>query len=109
MADRRLKKTAVDYAHLIGKYIRADLQGEDPIDSYGGAGTLVSVWDAEQLFVELDEPETIPVVQFCFDYGMGFHIRPADEDKWRFFIGTEIEDTGEYWDEKSLNQMWGNN
>ena len=109
MADRRLKKTAVDYAHLIGKYIRAELQGEDPIDSYGGAGTIVSVWDSSHLFAELDKQEVLPVVRFCFDYGMGFHITPDDEDKWRFFIGgTEVEDTSEYWNVHALNQIWSN-
>lgn len=104
MTDRLLKKTAVDYAHLIGKYIRAELQGEDPIDSYGGAGTLVSVWDSQLCF----EGEIIPVVHFCLDYGMGFHIHADTEDRWQFFIGTEIEDTGEYWGIQALNQIWGN-
>lgn len=108
MADRRLKKTAVDYAHLVGKYIRAELRGEDPIDSYGGAGTVVSVWDAKQLFLGT-EVEEIFVVRFCFDYGMGFHIRPDDEDRWTFAIGPKIEEISDHWNEKSLNQMWGNN
>lgn len=108
MADRSLKKTAVDYAHLVGKYVRAELTGEEPVDSYGGAGIIVSVWDAEQLFVETDEPEKIPVVRFCFDYGMGFHIRPDDEDRWQFAIGPEIEMLPDHWDENALNRMWGN-
>ena len=61
-------KRAIDYAHLIGKYIR--MERDDPIEGpayHGMAALVVAVWD-------FTAPDGRRGVEICGDEGFGYAI-----------------------------------
>jgi len=86
-----VRVVAADYAHLLGKYVRCEINdGED-----GGSGIIASIWDSK------DGSTTI----FMFDYGMGFSI-PSEHAKAttnvRWFISNSDTVSGQ-----SIETIWG--
>lgn len=92
-------KRAIDYAHLVGKYVRMERPpvevewleerssrgGDVPADwTVGAEGTVSAVWDSNTRVGG-------PAVEVMMDYGMGFAIFPEDQDDWTFRIADTRE------------------
>jgi hypothetical protein len=85
-------RRAIDYAHLIGKYIR--MERDDPIEGpafHGMEAFIVAVWD-------FTAPDGRRGVEICGDEGFGYAIWEAEEEEWHFAIAAN---------EPAMRDMWG--
>jgi hypothetical protein len=77
--------SAVQYAGLVGRYIRMERPSVGPYEASDGPTVGMSCLVA----VVLDQPDGI--VEIVSDEGFGFAITPADADRWRFMIFPDEE------------------
>lgn len=76
--------SALKYAHLVGKYIRAERPATKEEQEYyetkfvGGSGKVFTVWDQDW-----------NTVVIMFEYGMGVTIEQGQD--WRFYIAEDAE------------------
>jgi len=88
-----MPRTAVDYSHLVGKYVRMERPADEvelrerqavlsdtPDDfTVGAEGTVAAVWDSNKRVGG-------PAVEVMMDYGMGYPIFASAQDEWTFII-----------------------
>lgn len=73
-------KRAVDYAHLVGKYIRMECDDlDEPTRSHGMECLVVGVFD-------MTNAEGRPSVVIVGDYGMTYTIAWDRQDDWHFAV-----------------------
>ena len=85
-------KRAIDYAHLIDKYIR--MERDDPIEgpSYHGMEALViAVWD-------ITTADGKRGVEICGDEGFGYTVWEHEANEWHFAVAAS---------ENYMRDMWG--